>query len=140
MPVVNVPPWTNPPHRAALFPEFQRQLREQQDGINAQLCDTWQQNRQQYLNQGRSALGAQLQAEFQERSGHQPNTAAPHNSDQVGGGHPDPTGIPANRQINSAIGGGWPARIGTIDAAVNAVPPLERLVTQMNVTLSVNQI
>ena len=135
MPAVPVPPWNmlNPGLRA----EYVRQLRDQQDGINAMLADQWEQNRARYATAGRSAAGTQMQRTFQTRSGNVPSTAAPHNPDQSPGGFPDPTGPPAALDVNNHIGSQWPSRVGTITTAVNAVPAAERVVTQMNVRLSV---
>lgn len=135
MPQVAVPPWTVYPGYPAA--EYTRQLREQQDGINAMLVIQWQTNRAQYLASGRSAAGTRMQSTFQRRSGHVPATAAPHNPDQIGGGFADPTGVPADTLVNSHIGSLWGSRIGTIDAAVAALDPLEAPVTQMNVLLRI---
>ena len=73
---------------------------------------------------------------FQRRSGHVPETAAPHNPDQIGAGFPDPTGLPAHRFVTSHIGSQWPSRIGAIDTAVAAIDALELPSTQINVALS----
>jgi hypothetical protein len=146
MPVCTPRAWNCPPKQRDLFPEYQRQLGEQQDGVNSMLAATWKDNRQKFLDgkaaggDGRSAEGNKLQKEFQNRSNHQPNTAAPHNSDQIGGGHPDPTGVPVHLQVNSSIGPQWKDRVGTVDAAVNNIPEVERLVTQMNVRLTAVQV
>jgi hypothetical protein len=135
MPPVAVPPWNvHPGYPAA---EYTRQLRDQQDGINAMLAIQWQQNRAQYLTGGRSAEGERMQRTFQRRTGHLPGTAAPHNPDQIGAGFPDPTGLPADTLVNSHIGSQWGSRVGVIDNAVNAIEPLELGVTQMNVVLRI---
>ncbi len=143
MPVVPVPAWNmlDP----AMRPEYVRQLRDQQDGINAMLANQWETNRARYAaraaasprRSGRSAAGTRLQREFQTRSGHQPSTAAPHNPDQSPGGFEDPTGIAADLDVNNHIGSQWPSRIPVITTAVNALPAASRLVTQMNVHLTV---
>jgi hypothetical protein len=135
MPPVSLPPWTmlNPTQQ----PEYQRQLREQQDGLNAMVADQWRTNRDQYVAMGRSSVGTQMQRTFQRRMGRPPGTAAPHNPDQGPAGFPDPTGQPASAQVNSHIGSQWPTRLPLIDAAVNAIDPASRLVTQMNVQMTV---
>ncbi len=135
MPPVAVPPWNvHPGYPPA---EYTRQLRDQQDGINAMLAIQWQQNRAQYLTSGRSAEGERMQRTFQRRTGNLPGTAAPHNPDQIGAGFPDPTGLPADTLVNSHIGSQWGSRVGVIDNAVNAIEPLELGVTQMNVVLRI---
>ncbi|MEX8520245.1 MAG: DUF4157 domain-containing protein [Leptothrix sp. (in: b-proteobacteria)] len=135
MPQVPVAPWSVFPGYPAA--EYTRQLRDQQDGINAMLAIQWQQNRAQYATAGRSAEGERMQRTFQRRSGNIPGTAAPHNPDQIGAGFPDPTGLPANTLVNSHIGSQWGSRVGTIDNAVNAIEPIELGVTQMNVLLRI---
>lgn len=135
MPAVSLPPWTmlNPAWR----PEYERQLREQADGMNAMVADQWKVNRDRYVAMGRSAQGTAQQRRYQNRMGHQPNTAAPHNPDQGPGGFPDPTGAPAQSQVNSHVGSQWPTRLPLIDSAVTAIDPAARLVTQMNVRMTV---
>jgi hypothetical protein len=143
MPVVPVPAWNmlDP----AMRPEYVRQLRDQQDGINAMIADQWERNRAQYVaraaasprRSGRSAAGTRMQREFQTRMGNPASTAAPHNPDQSPGGFADPTGIAADLDVNNHIGSQWPSRIGVITTAVNALPAPARLVTQMNVHLTV---
>lgn len=128
-----------------LLGEYKQQLQMQQDGINAQTCQSWLNNRDQFLarqnagGSGRSSVGTQMQAEYNRRSGSgvTTNTAAPHHSDQVAGGHADPTGAPVNADVNRSIGGQWPKKIETIDSKARAVPQLEQLFTQMNVQLTV---
>jgi hypothetical protein len=55
---VAVPPFTmlNPANR----PEYERQLREQTDGMNAMVADQWRTNRDQYAATGRSAQGTRM--------------------------------------------------------------------------------
>lgn len=130
---------------APLMSEYKQQLQMQQDGINAQTCQSWLNNRDQFLarqaagGNGRSPVGTQMQSEYNRRSGsgRSTNTAAPHHSDQIAGGHADPTGAPVNADINSSIGGQWPDKIAPIDAKARAVPAIEQLFTQMNVHLTV---
>lgn len=135
-------PWKCPRQRLAQLPEFQRQLKDQQDGINSMLADTWDKNKEQYRQTGRTSEAKAMQEEFQARSGRPPGKAAPHNSDGYSGGHKDPTGIPADFSVNSSIGKQWagpapPDRAEQVSQAVKKIPELERLVTQMNVQLDV---
>ena len=78
-----------------------------------------------------------MQRTFQRRAGHVPNTAAPHNPDQIGAGFADPTGIPADTLVNSHIGIQWGSRVGVIDSAVAALDALDLPITQMNVLLRI---
>jgi hypothetical protein len=132
---VNLPPWTM--LSPAMRPEYERQLREQQDGMNAMVADQWKVNRDRYVAMGRSAQGTTMQRSFQRRMGRPANTAAPHNPDQGPGGFPDPTGAPAQLDVNNHVGSQWPTRLPLIDAAVTALDPASRLVTQMNVHMTV---
>jgi hypothetical protein len=135
MAALTLPPWTmlDP----AMRPEYVRQLREQQDGVNAMVADQWRTNRERYVVAGRSAQGTSMQRRYQNRMGRPPNTAAPHNPDQGPGGFADPTGAPAHSAVNSHVGSQWPTRIPLIDTAVTATDPASRLVTQMNVQMTV---
>jgi len=144
MPTVTPTKWKCPVKKPEQLPEFQRQLKDQQDGINSMLADTWDKNKDKYKVSGRSNQAKNQQKEFQKRSGNKPGTAAPHNSDGFGGGHPDPTGLPANASVNSSIGSQWGGdRKGAIDRskpisdAVKTIPALEQLITQMDVRLEV---
>jgi hypothetical protein len=124
--------------------EYRRLLKDSEDGINAMTCQSWLKNRDEFLarkaagSDGRSPTGTKMQKEFNRRSGgsEKRTKAAPHNSDQVSGGHADPTGLPTDAAINSSIGGQWPKKIGTIDTAARAIPELKQLYTQMNVKLT----
>lgn len=151
--VSDVKPFEWEKSRVDLWPAFQRQVQEQQDGINAQLAASWSDNREKYkagaalgAGKGRSAEGTKLQKEYQKRTGPLGGDAAPHNSDQIAGGCADPTGVPAERSVNSSIGPQWtdPKRIGSIDKAVEQLKATEGdpglAVTQMNVQLTAKQV
>ena len=124
--------------------EYNQHLKDQANGINAMSCAAWVKNRDAFLarqkagGSGRDPKAKTMQGEFNKRSGSgkKTNTAAPHNSDQVSGGHADPTGMPVNASINSSTGGQWPDKIGQIDGKARAVPELKQLYTQMNVELT----
>jgi Domain of unknown function (DUF4157)/Novel toxin 15 len=131
-------------------PEYERQLREHQDGVNAMLCSQWLANRTAFYARraasvargassptGRSPAGTALQATFQQRSGNPPNTAAPHNPDQVAAGFDDPTGMPVAAEVNSSIGPQWRTRSALVARAVNQIPAAEHVITQMNLRLTV---
>lgn len=133
LPTVTPTPWdvADP----ALRPEYARQLQDQENGINAMTAEQWYQNRDRFVTHGRSSTERNMRATFRRRTGQISGTAAPHNADQVAGGFEDPTGIPANARVNSHIGSQWPARVGVIQTAVNALSAVARLVTQMSVRL-----
>jgi hypothetical protein len=135
MPALALTPWTmlDPALRA----EYVRQLRDQQDGINSMTVDQWEGNRTRFTTSGRSAQGTKLQATFGRRTPRNPGDAAPHNPDQIAGGFDDPTGLPAANEVNSHIGSQWPGRIGAVDAATAALEPTDKLITQMNVQMTV---
>ncbi|HEX4910062.1 MAG TPA: DUF4157 domain-containing protein [Permianibacter sp.] len=133
LPTVTPTPWdvADP----ALRPEYTRQLQDQENGINAMTAEQWFQNRDRFVTHGRSSTERNMRATFRRRTGQISGTAAPHNADQVAGGFEDPTGVPANARVNSHIGSQWPARVGVIQTAVNALSAVARLVTQMSVRL-----
>ena len=134
MPAVPVPPWNFEPAKRA---EYVRQLADQQDGINAMTGDQWETNRARFLAAGRSDEGTKQQATYGRRTPRPAGSAAPHNPDQIAAGYQDPTGDPADFDVNSHIGSQWPTRVPVVDAAVNTLTPTEKLVTQMNVELSI---
>lgn len=135
MPRTPVPPYTmlDP----VLRPEYVRQLRDQEDGLNSFVAAQWQQQRARFLTTGRTREERAMRREFQRRSGHEAGTAAPHNPDQGLSGHIDPTGPPAVSAVNSHIGSQNPGKIPSIEAALNAISPAAKLVTQLNLELSV---
>jgi hypothetical protein len=135
MPRAPLPPWTmlDP----ALRPEYVRQLRDQENGLNSMLADQWVVARASFLATGRTAAEARLRREFGRRMGHPSGTAAPHNPDQGLAGQIDPTGPPAVSRVNSHIGSQNPGKIPAMEAAINAISPPGRLVTQLNFELTV---
>jgi hypothetical protein len=133
LPAWNVAPGATPTIRA----EYVHQLRDQQDGLNSMTVDQWEANRASYTTTGRSVVGGRLQALFGARTPRAPGEAAPHNPDQVAGGFDDPTGRPANFDVNSHIGSQWPTRVTLITTAVSPLTDPEKLITQMNVRLTI---
>jgi hypothetical protein len=135
MPLVTPPPYAmlDP----TLRPEYVRQLRDQQDGINAMTCEQWLQNRGTFDISGRSRVGTNMQRLYQRRMLNPAGTAAPHNPDQGQAGYADPTGVPASAVVNSHIGSQNPPRTAYTRPLVQAIDPAARLVTQMNVRLEV---
>ena len=139
-PAVAPPPWIC--NQPASLAAYRAALQRQQDGINAMMSDQWKGNKDQYTKVGRSDEGTGQQKEFGRRTkapGAKSPGDAPHNPDQIGAGYPDPTGLPDPAYVNRSIGSYWAKdnRDGVIENAVNAIHPLTRLVTQMNVVLTV---
>ena len=135
MAVVDVTPYTmlDP----SLRPEYEDQLADQQNGVNAMTAEQWFRNRTIYTVNKRSKAGTRQQRVFQTRSGRPPGTAAPHNPDQGFGGYQDPTGAPIALAVNNHIGSQLPGRVATVTAAVQALSGPARLITQMNIRLRV---
>jgi hypothetical protein len=121
----------------ALRPEYERQVRDQQDGLNAMTVDQWEQNRTEFTASGRHEDDARMRSLYGSRTPKPKGSAAPHNPDGVAGGFKDPTGPPAVAAVNSHLGSNWNARIPVIEAALAGLTPPDKLVTQMNVVLSV---
>jgi Novel toxin 15 len=112
--------------------EFARQLQAQEDALNRMTVEEWLQNRDRYLNEGRSPEGGKAQKAFRENElqrkmdeiiAENPemtdqeamaaakkwmeNQAALHDPDQVAGGFPDKiTGL-GDKGVNSSIGAQW---------------------------------
>jgi hypothetical protein len=131
-----LPPWTmlDP----SLRPIYVKQLKEQEEGMNAMLLSQIDANRATFLVSGRGKKEAKLRKEFRKRGGHVPGGAAPHNPDKGwSSGYDDPTGEDADSDVNSHIGSQGPGKVPTIMAVVNAVSPLARLVTQANFGMTV---
>ena len=129
----------NIPH-PSLASEYRRQLRDQQDGINAMTVDTWLNNRANYQRGGDEAA---LRQTFNERTGGgaAAGTDAPHNADLIAGGFADPTGLPANRSVNRSIGSQWRSRVGQVQSFLESnkyTGPIVRKITQMWVRLTAN--
>jgi hypothetical protein len=122
----------------ALRPEYLRQLKEQEEGMNAMLLSQIDTNRATFLVSGRGKKEAALRKEFRKRGGHKVGGAAPHNPDKGwASGFDDPTGDDASSAVNSHIGSQGPSKVATIMTAVNAVSPLARLVTQANFGMTI---
>lgn len=121
--------------------EYQRQIKDQEDGVNAMMASRWATERPRYVKEGRSNDAKKAQRDFRLRTGIKgdKSKAAPHAPDGIAAGHPDPTGKPADSNINSSIGAQWggAGRAPKVDKAVEAIPEPEKATTQMNVKMSV---
>ncbi|KEO81841.1 hypothetical protein EL26_18550 [Tumebacillus flagellatus] len=121
--------------------EFQRQLRDQEEGMNRLTVDEYLKNRERYLKEGRALEGNSAQqaarenaylekvselrrqglskAEAEKQASEWMDTqAALHNPDQIAGGDPLHIGGMGDKAINSSIGSQWKYRIDTIDEQV----------------------
>jgi len=121
----------------ALRGEYEAQLKAQEAGLNAMTATAWLANRTGFTNIGRPKAEKTLRARHGKRSGKPPDTAAPHNPDQSLGGFIDPTGLPADTDVNSHIGSQNARAIPVILAAVNNISPAAQMVTQLNFDLGV---
>jgi hypothetical protein len=131
-----LPPWNmlDP----SLKPKYESQLKEQEEGMNAMLLSQIDANRATFLVSGRGKKEAKLRKEFRKRGKHKKGAAAPHNPDKGwASGYDDPTGEDADSAVNSHIGSQGPGKVPAIMAAVNAVSPLARLITQANFGMTV---
>jgi len=150
----------NSNHDAA---EFQRQIEGQEAGMNNLTVDEFINNRDAYLENGRSSEGSAAQQRYREqfREGmiddlmenerisydeaasrtddYMSDKAALHDPDQVAGGHGDNiTGLGDSR-VNSSLGSQWKTRIDAIDAQVREqaanMTPEQRANTYLNIRL-----
>lgn len=141
--------------------EYGRQLADQEAGMNELTVEDFVNNRDQYLEEGRTgndaqrhAYKAEVEARTKERirNGEDPETArklaedslvgqhALHNPDQVAGGNPDNIGGFGDGPINQSIGAQWRSRIGPVDEQVRglseAMTPEQRASTLLNMSLN----
>ncbi|WP_156256843.1 eCIS core domain-containing protein [Sandarakinorhabdus oryzae] len=117
---------------------YVEQLAAQQAGINAMTLNQMEGNKDLFVLQGRGKREKKLRGEFNKRFGNQPGTAAPHNPDKGWAlGFDDPTGEPADSDVNSHIGSQGRGKKQEIIDAVMAVKPLARVITQANFLLVV---
>ena len=134
MPVARPTPWNIPV--SAVRAEYQRQLREQQDGINAMTVAQMLANNQAFVDHGRGPDEAALRQMFQTRGGNVAGHDAPHNPDIGWGlGFPDPTGAIAISGVNRSIGSQGGRKRPQMLGFLNAVSPLTRAITQANFEL-----
>ncbi|WP_157051723.1 polymorphic toxin type 15 domain-containing protein [Agarivorans gilvus] len=146
------------------FPEFDRQLQGQQDGLNDMTVQEYLDGRAKYKDIGRGDGKAQRTArkklkiklirEYKKQaqkiglmgeaakayaenktSTEMATLAALHNPDMIAGGK-DMVEVLGDRGVNSSIGSQWRHRIDKLDNAAEAVPVNERGATSMNVALS----
>jgi hypothetical protein len=128
-----------------LSQEFSRQLANQEEGMNNLTVDEFIKNRDEYLENGRSAGGNQTQqnaraeallnkydelmstgmlssddAEAQANAWIK-TQAALHDPDQIAGGNPTKVIGVGNARINSSIGSQWKTRIDDLDLQIRTI-------------------
>lgn len=144
-------------------PEFDRQLGDQQKGLNDMTVQEYMDGRNAFEAAGRGsgsvaqaardAFAADIQAQYQAQFMAQQMSvaeaaaaaavqtqrdmatlAALHSPDQKAGGANIISGF-GDKVVNSSIGGGWSSRVGALDKAASAVPEGARATTKMNAKL-----
>ena len=143
-------------------PEFARQLKNQETGMNQLTIEEYLRNRERYNAEGRSVEGnasqhayraeayskkinelrekglsygeAKIQAKLWMDS-----QAVLHNPDQIAGGNPLTLGGMGDAGVNSSIGAQWKYRISTVDEYVNdliqSMSEEEIMTTYLNIRL-----
>ena len=144
--------------------EYDKQLADQEKGLNDLTVKEYLEGRQKYQEigrkgtgaaqaQARAAYNAQLQSEFKKQLNRQGITggaaqqqaaqmtsermstlAALHNPDMIAGGK-DVVTTMGDKGVNSSIGSQWKDRVGELDKAAMEVPEHERATTKMNAKL-----
>lgn len=131
----------NPKHDSA---EFERQLKDQEEGINSLTVDEFITNRNRYLEEGRAVEGnaaqklarqealkdkvmelrkqglSRVEANEQAEAWLK-DQAALHNPDQIAGGNPHHIGGMGDRKINSSIGSQWRSNSKELDKKVRDI-------------------
>jgi hypothetical protein len=143
-------------------PEFERQIKGQEEGMNKLTVDEFIKNRDAYLKDGRSAEGSKAQEKFRTNAriqkidefrkqgmsiknaeamadNYMSDKAALHSPDQIAGGKGDNITGMGDVRVNSSIGSQWKTRIGKIDANVRnqakTMTEAQRKATFLNVHL-----
>lgn len=142
--------------------EFQRQIENQEAGLNKLTVEEFINNRDAYLENGRSSEGSAAQQRYREQAradkireyreqgytrdeanrmadDYMSDKAALHDPDQVAGGRGDNiTGL-GDKRVNSSLGSQWKTRIGEIDAKIREqaanMTPEQRANTYLNIKL-----
>ncbi|MGG3639964.1 T7SS effector LXG polymorphic toxin [Bacillus gobiensis] len=150
----------NPKHDAK---EFERQLKDQEKGINELTVDEFTKNRDKYIKNGRALEGDAAQKlarkkalqdkidelreqglsyqEAEEKANKWiKGQAALHNPDQIAGGNPLHIGGMGDKRINSSIGSQWRTNIVTLDKEIRDrakhLTEEERKETYLNIKLT----
>lgn len=145
------------------YPEYDRQLKGQENGLNEMTVDDYLQGRERFGQTGRlgkkeqsearTEYAAKLEEEFRaaleeegtigaeaEKQASQmviermKTLAALHNPDQVVGGG-TAVGDLGDSQVNSSIGSHWKSRVASMDEAARAIPTDLRKTVKMHVKL-----
>lgn len=155
----------NPPFKAGKglnVPEFERQIKAQEKGMNELTVEEFLKNREEYKKNGRSAEGSKAQSDYRKQverdlvdqymeeglsktaaeakaRDYMEDKAALHDPDQVAGGKGENiTGL-GDAKVNSSIGSQWKTRIENIEAQVRELSKNmtseQRKSTKLNVHL-----
>ena len=160
LPQIEVKFKRNPKHNSK---EFNRQLKDQEKGMNELTVDEFLKNRDRYLREGRSEEGKKMQKDVRnneldnkidelQSKGMSYNQArkqakewiktknALHNPDEVAGGNPVHVDSIGDAKVNQSIGGQWKSRIGQIDKQIRKLEKNmteeEKKTTYLNIKLS----
>ncbi|MEK4972793.1 polymorphic toxin type 15 domain-containing protein [Niallia sp. FSL R7-0648] len=140
-----------------------RQLKDQEKGMNELTVDEYLKNREKYIEQGRAIEGNAAQQATREKALNKKieelfesgmsweeaeikanswlkTQAALHNPDQIAGGNPLNIGGMGDKRINSSIGSQWKYRIDIVDEQIGELAklmtPEQRKSTYLNVKLT----
>lgn len=91
--------------------EYDRQLAQQQSGLNDLTHGEWAHNRAHFSSHGRMGESAQTTARADYGGVGGDGTAVLHGPDQVAGGRPDVFDGLGSSRVNSSIGGRWSSRM-----------------------------
>ncbi|WP_348981289.1 polymorphic toxin type 15 domain-containing protein [Bacillus sp. DNRA2] len=143
--------------------EFERQLKDQEKGMNELTVEEYLQNRERYIAEGRAIEGnaAQKMARQEARkdkiaelrkqglsradatkqaSEWLETKAALHNPGQIAGGRADMIGGLGDKRVNSSIGSQWKYRIDVVDEQIREIgkymSPEQQKNTYLNVKLT----
>ncbi|WAG63737.1 polymorphic toxin type 15 domain-containing protein [Clostridium estertheticum] len=124
--------------------EFERQLKDQEKGLNSSTSEEYLTNRDRYLKEGRALEGNAAQRVGRENahlekvnelrksgvpieeaekqaSDWMKTQAALHNPDQIAGGNPLNIGGVGDKRINSSLGSQWKSRIAEMDEQIRGM-------------------
>jgi len=165
VPVVTVDFKINPEH-ISFKSEFEKQLKDQESGLNSLKLNDWEANVRRYAKEGRSEEGSKKQREFRETERENrinkaikneglsrkqaekkvdkemKGLAALHDPDQIAGGEPTEIKRLGNRRVNFSIGAQWktkaPKMIKEIRSRVKDIAKKIRSKLYLNVKLNIN--
>ncbi|MCB2343365.1 polymorphic toxin type 15 domain-containing protein [Clostridium estertheticum] len=143
--------------------EFERQLKDQEKGLNSLSVDEFIKNRNRYLIEGRSLEGNAAQKLARKESLKEKalelrkqgidrkeavkkaeewikSKAALHDPDQIAGGNPSKINGMGDKRINSSLGSQWKSRVKSMDKQIRTIAEQmgeeERKSTYLNIKLT----